>query len=176
MTTQPEAALWTPPSALKSQEPDALEALKAVSLFAELRPAELKKILRIMHKRVYQAGEVIFREGEPGAGMYVIQHGAVDVVIKLPDGGEKVLVSLGDKQFFGELALLDDAPRSATCVARQKTELLGFFVPDLEDLVDRDARLGSRVLWNVAKLMAGRMRALNETLRAQRTTPAPEQK
>jgi CRP/FNR family transcriptional regulator, cyclic AMP receptor protein len=171
----PEAALWTPPTALKDPEPDALEALKAVPLFAELRPAELKKVLRIMHQRAYQAGEVIFREGEPGAGMYVIKRGAVDIVIKTPDGAEKVLAQLADRQFFGEMALLDDAPRSATAVSTQRTELLGFFVPDLEELLERDARLGSRVLLHLGRLMAGRLRAMNEMVRAHRSAaPEPE--
>lgn len=164
----PEAELWKPPTATKDHEPDALEALKAVPLFAELRPAELKKVLRIMHQRTYQPGEVIFREGEPGAGMYVIKHGAVNIVIQLPDGTEQVLAQLADRQFFGELALLDDAPRSATAVAMQRTELLGFFVPELEELLQRDAWLGSRVLLHLGRLMASRLRAMNETLRAQR--------
>jgi len=170
--TEPEAALWKPPAPPKDHEPDALEALRAVPLFADLRPAELKKMLRIMHKRSYQAGEVIFREGEPGAGMYLIQRGAVDIIIRLPDGSERVLAQLTDRQFFGEMALLDDAPRSASAVARQPTELLGFFVPDLEGLLDRDARMASRVLWRLARLMASRTRELNEALRAQRAAPA----
>jgi len=171
LMNEPEAALWKPPAPPKDHEPDAIEALRAVPLFADLHPAELKKMLRIMHKRSYLAGEIIFREGEPGAGMYLIQRGAVDIVIQLPDGSERVLAALADRQFFGEMALLDDAPRSASAVARQPTELLGFFVPDLEDLLDRDARMASKVLWRLARLMASRTREMNDALKAQRVAP-----
>lgn len=170
---EPEAALWAPPGLNKDNEPDALETLRAVPLFEHLRTIQLKKILRIMHERTYQAGEVIFREGDPGAGMFIIRHGAVNIVIRMPDGAEKVIAEMTDRQFFGEMALLEDVPRSATAVATQKTRLLGFFEPDLESLLERDAAVGSRVCWNLAKLMANRLRAMNETLKAQRQlTPA----
>ena len=165
--TQPEAALWTPPATQKDLEPDALEALRAVPLFAELKKGELKRLLRIMHERTYQPGEVIFREGDPGAGMYIIKKGAVRVVISVP-GGERELIKLADRQFFGEMALLDDAPRSASAVAVERTELLGFFESDLEGLIERDAKLGSGILWNLARLLAARLRTSNEGLKAQR--------
>ncbi|MEW5848227.1 MAG: cyclic nucleotide-binding domain-containing protein [Myxococcota bacterium] len=164
-----EAALWNPPASTRSAEPEGLAALRAVPLFHELKDGELKKILRLLHERTYQPGEVVFREGEPGAGMYIIKRGVVDIVIKLADGTEKVIASLTDKQFFGEMALLESAPRSATCVVRQRTELLGIFQPDLQTLIERDSRLGSKVLWNLATLMAGRVRAMTESMRAQRT-------
>ncbi len=163
-----EAALWTPPVTEKDRQPQALDALRAVPLFADLKDSELKKLLRLLHERTYQAGEVVFREGDPGAGMYVIKRGAVNIVIRAPDGGERVIASLGDQQFFGEMALLEDVPRSATCVATAKTELLGFFEPDLEGLIERDAKLGSRILWRLARMMATRLRVMNETVKATR--------
>ena len=166
--SETEIALWTPLPGLQAAPPDAAEALRQVPLFAGLSKGELKKMARLLHQRTYQPGEVIFREGDPGAGMYVVQRGHVRIVIRLPDGSEKALATLEDKQFFGEMALLEDAPRSASAVAVDRTELLGFFQPDLESLIERDSRLGSRVLWNLAKLMAGRLRATNEALRAQR--------
>ncbi|MGQ0506464.1 MAG: cyclic nucleotide-binding domain-containing protein [Myxococcaceae bacterium] len=163
-----EAALWTPPSNEKDRQPKAIEALRAVPLFAEMNDGELKKILRLLHQRTYQPNEVVFREGDPAAGMYIIMRGSVNIVARMPDGSERILAQLGERQFFGEMALLEDEPRSASCVALEKTELLGFFEPDLDALVQRDARLGSRILWHLARLMAGRLRAMNETLKAQR--------
>lgn len=162
-----EAALWTPPAALEKPEPSASDALRAVPLFADLKGSELKRLLRIMHERTYQPGEVIFREGDPGAGMYIIKRGVVSIVIRVA-GGEREIAKLTDRQFFGEMALLEDAPRSASSVAADRTELIGFFEPDLETLLERDAKLGSKVLWNLAKLMATRVRLANEALRAHR--------
>jgi CRP/FNR family cyclic AMP-dependent transcriptional regulator len=167
----PEAALWAPVPKESDQEPSALEALQAVPLFADLRRGELRQVLRICHLRTYQPGEVIFREGDPGYGMYVLHRGAVDIVIRT-EAGERALAQLGDRQFFGEMSLLDGSPRSASAVAKDRTQLVGFFQPDLETLIERDPRLGSRICWNLARLMASRLRAMNEGLRAQRPVAA----
>lgn len=166
--SETEIALWAPVQVGEKRKPDVLEALREVPLFQGLSTGELKKLSRLLHARTYQAGEVIFREGDPGAGMYLVQQGEVAIVIRLADGGERQLACLSERQFFGEMALLEDAPRSASAVARVRTELLGFFEPDLEGLIERDSRLGSRVLWNLARLMASRLRASNAAQRGGR--------
>jgi CRP/FNR family transcriptional regulator, cyclic AMP receptor protein len=167
-----EAALWVPPKMDGDAEPDILAALKQVPLFDHLSARDLKKIGRLLHERTYQPGEVIFREGDPGAGMFIVRHGRVNIVIHRPDGSEQLLTPIGERQFFGEMALLESAPRSASAVAAEKSELLGFFEPDLESLIERDAKLGSKVVWNLARLMAYRLRGMNETVRKQRQEEA----
>lgn len=163
-----EATLWIPPKTGQHGEPDAIAALKAVPLFSDLSSRELKKVVRLLHEREYQPGEVIFREGEPGHGMYVINKGAVRIVVKTVTG-EQELTVLTAPQFFGEMALLEDAPRSASSVAIERTSLLGFFEPDLEGLIERDSELGSKILWRLARMMAARLRATNEKFKEQRT-------
>ncbi|HYV47653.1 MAG TPA: cyclic nucleotide-binding domain-containing protein [Myxococcaceae bacterium] len=167
-----EAALWVPPKMAGDAEPDILAALKQVPLFDHLSNRDLKKIGRMLHERTYQPGEVIFREGDPGAGMFIVRKGKVNIVIGRPDGTEQLLTPIGERQFFGEMALLEAAPRSASAVAAEKSELLGFFEPDLESLIERDSKLGSKVVWNLARLMAYRLRGMNETLRKQRQEEA----
>jgi CRP-like cAMP-binding protein len=167
-----EAALWVPPKLEGDAEPDMLDALKQVPLFDQLSTRDLKKILRILHERTYQPGEVVFREGDPGAGMFIVRKGKVNIVIKRPDGSEQILSPIAERQFFGEMALLESAPRSASAVASEKCELLGFFQPDLESLIERDSKLGSKVVWNLARLMASRLRGMNDVLRQQRQAEA----
>ena len=165
-----EAALWAPPQdARGGGEPAALQALKTVPLFDGLTRPQLRKLLRVLHERVYERDEIIFREGRLGAGMYVIRTGTVRIVLTLPSGEDRLVAELGPGHFFGEMALLEEAPRSATCVANERTELLGFFQPDLDGLIERDSRLGSRVLWNLARLLASRVRIMNESLKAERS-------
>lgn len=167
-----EAALWVPPKMEGDAEPDILAALKQVPLFDHLSGRDLKKISRLLHERTYQPGEVIFREGDPGAGMFIVRKGKVNIVIQRPDGTEQLLTPITERQFFGEMALLESAPRSASAVAAEKSELLGFFEPDLESLIERDSKLGSKVVWNLARLMASRLRGMNELLRKQRQEAA----
>lgn len=167
-----EVALWKPPLTDAGSAADELATLREVPLFKDLQEADLRRVMKLLHARQYAPNEVVFREGQTGAGMYIIQHGEVDIVMRLPDGSEKPLVTLKDRQFFGELALLESAPRSATCVVRKPSHLLGLFQSDLEQLIERDSRLGARVLWNLARLTGARLRDLSDSVR-RNATAAP---
>lgn len=160
-----EIALWKPPADGSVAE-DELAALRAFPLFKGLKDAELKRLRKMLHVRQFAPDEVVFRQGQTGAGMYLIQKGEVDIVLRRDDGSEVKLTTLVDRQFFGELALLEEAPRSASCVVRKPSVLLGIFQSDLEMLVERSSRLGARVLWNLARLTGVRLRELSDSMRA----------
>jgi CRP-like cAMP-binding protein len=168
-----EAALWKPPAAPATSEDD-LAMLRQVPLFKDLRDADLKRVTKLLHVRQYAADEVVFREGQTGAGVYIIKQGEVDIVTRKPDGTEMRLVTLRPGQFFGELALLESAARSATAVVRQNGLLLGLFQSDLERLVERDAKLGARIIWNLARLTGARLRELSDSVRARASSPEPK--
>jgi CRP-like cAMP-binding protein len=168
-----EVALWKAPASLAASK-DELAVLRNVPLFRELKDAELKRVMKVLHERTYSAGEVVFREGQTGAGVYLIKSGEVDICTRREDGSELKLVTLHEGQFFGELALLEAAPRSATSVVKKPTVLLGMFQSDLEHLVDRDSKLGARVIWNLARLTGARLRELSESVRAAKSAPAKE--
>ena len=125
-------------------------------------------------ERRYEPNEVVFREGQTGAGVYIIKDGAADIVLRLADGSEQCVVSLHSGQFFGELALLESSPRTATCVVRKPTVLLGLFQPDLEQLLERNAKLGARVVWNLARMTGLRLRELSDLMRS-RAEAEPKQ-
>ncbi|MEK6645465.1 MAG: cyclic nucleotide-binding domain-containing protein [Candidatus Firestonebacteria bacterium] len=131
--------------------------LKNISIFKDLTWIELKKLETIIHERTYAPEEVIFYEGEPGAGMYIIKKGAV-AIIKKSESKETKIGQLKDGEFFGELSLLDEFSRSATAKAIEKTEILGFFRPDLLGLIKRDPKLGSKILLVLAKMIGERLR------------------
>lgn len=166
-----EIALWKPPTNLAVTNEE-LAALRSVPLFAELRDADLKRVMKMLHVRHYAVGEVVFREGQSGVGMYIIKSGEVDIVARLDDGSETRLVALTDRHFFGELALLDSTPRTATAVVRKPTVLLGLFQSDLEHLIERNSALGARVMWNLARLTGARLRDLTSTVRARAVAKA----
>ncbi len=93
-------------------------------LFSRLAPAELEKVAALLRRRRYRAGEPVFREGDPGTALYVVDTGEIKILLGGADGKEVVLSLLGPGEFVGELALLDGEPRSADAVATVPSELL----------------------------------------------------
>ncbi len=101
--------------------------IEACELFNELGPAELQFIRQVAQHRRYLAGQEVFSEGDPGDGLYVVADGVVEVSGVITAGHRCILARFGPGDFFGELALVDNKPRSATAVALQPTTL--YFVP-----------------------------------------------
>ncbi|OGF45152.1 MAG: hypothetical protein A2231_03055 [Candidatus Firestonebacteria bacterium RIFOXYA2_FULL_40_8] len=135
--------------------------LEKIPIFSDLNLVELNKIEIITHEREYMDGEQVFHEKEPGAGMYIVRSGSIKLSKKTVVG-EKELTTLKTGDFFGEIALLDESPRSATAVASGKTKILGFYRPDFLELLKRDPRLGSKVLLQLSQMIAKRLRATTD--------------
>lgn len=100
--------------------------------------------------REYQPGEVLFREGEPGDTMLVIQAGAVHIT-KRVSGEEKLLAVLGAGEFLGELAILNSKPRTATATAVEPTRCLLIEAKTLEAMVTKNAEISLRLIKKLAK-------------------------
>ena len=141
------------------------EILQNIPLFRDLTPKELKTLERVVHARTYEAGETVFMENEPGAGMYVIRSGRIDVVLKHNTLNPIILAELEPGDFFGEMALLGDSSRSATAVARERSELIGFFHPDLVEIINLHPVTGSKITFGLAKTLSERLRYTNTQLR-----------
>lgn len=141
------------------------EILKNIPLFRELMPKELAILEGVVHTRTYKAGEPIFVEGEPGAGMYVIRSGRIEIVIKNQSEGQTTLAELEPGDFFGETALLGDMARSATAIAREQSELIGFFHPDLLEIINLHPVMGAKITFGLAKTLSERLRYTNAQLR-----------
>ncbi len=110
-----------------------------VPLFAELDAGEISDIMELLRAQVAEAGEVIVRAGDPAHSMYFIAAGEVEVALK------KKRLRLGIGQFFGEVAVLRRARRSATATAISRTNLLVLDAQDLHALMSRDPRVAKRV-------------------------------
>ena len=134
-----------------------------IPLFEDLTGRELGAVQRLLHRRDYVAGESIFVQGEPGLGMYIIVRGAVSIQSE-PSGRE--LVELGNGDFFGEIALLNEVIRTATARAKSDCTLLSLFQPDLLSLLDRNPRLGVKVLLALARLVGLRLVEVSDEVEA----------
>ena len=139
-------------------------ALSNVLVFNGLSRKELREVENIIHRREYQAGEAIFHQGDPGLGMYIIIQGRVQIVNNQDPDNSILYSELGDGDFFGDLALVDEADRSATALASADTRIIAFFRPELKDILTRFPSLGNKILMNLVKVTAQRLRKTNDLL------------
>lgn len=98
------------------------DALSAVPLFAGLDDAGLAGLIAGMRVRRFRRGETVFHVGDPGDALFIVINGAIKITLPADTGDEAILATLRPGDFFGELALLDGAPRSATAIAIEPTE------------------------------------------------------
>jgi CRP-like cAMP-binding protein len=143
----------------KKQKEHVLTVLKNIPMFSDLSIRELVSIERILHRRSYAAEEVVFSQGTMGVGMYIIVEGGVQI---LHEPSDQIIAELSDGEFFGELALLDEAPRSATAVATRQSRVLGFFQSDLLGLTERNPRLGVKIILRLSRIIGKRLVSSNE--------------
>lgn len=148
----------------KKRDDDSATLLKKVPIFSDLKPKELAEVEKIVHRRKYIKGEPVIRMGDPGLGMYIIVKGLVEITEEGKNASSTTLATLKDGSFFGDLALLDEAPRSASAIALEDSDIIGFFRPDFLDLLYRKPKLGIKVLFALAKVIGERLRLTNELL------------
>jgi CRP-like cAMP-binding protein len=98
--------------------------LEKVPLFGQLGPVDLQRVLELARERAYPKNSVILFEDDPGDALYVVATGQVKVVLIGEDGREVILSVLGEGEFFGEMALIDDEPRSAHVIAMEDSTLV----------------------------------------------------
>jgi CRP-like cAMP-binding protein len=151
-----------------STEDDIISTLRIIPLFHDMTYAELKEFRKIIHRRVFKENEPIFWEGEPGVGMYIVKAGSVGIYKISSDRDKKEIAVLSPGEFFGELALLDESPRSATCIARENCEIIGLFRPDLFNILAQKPRLGNKFLLQLAIVIGERLKGTNKELYALR--------
>jgi len=148
----------------KNKEDNIFTTLKKVPIFSDLTPKELTEVEKIVHRRRYKKNETIIHAGDPGLGMYIIVNGSVEIVEEDEKAGKRTLAKLSDGSFFGDMALLDEDPRSASAIALVDSDIMGFFRPDFLDLIYRKPKLGIKVLLALARVIGERLRHTNELL------------
>jgi len=123
--------------------------LKRVPLFAGLDNKELQQIATSMRERRFRAGDTVTQEGAGGVGFFVVQEGEADVKV----GGESK-GSVGPGDYFGEIALINESPRTATLTARTDMVCYGMTPWDFRPLVESN----STIAWKLLTAMAEKMR------------------
>ncbi|HEV7126085.1 MAG TPA: Crp/Fnr family transcriptional regulator [Ktedonobacterales bacterium] len=135
-----------------------MEYLAQVPMFADLDLQSLREVASLMHRRTFQAGEVIFHRGDPGQIMYLIRRGKVKISLTSVDGQEVALALLGRGEYFGELALLDGQPRSADTIAIEEVEAFWLQRADFIRTVTHHPHIAIEVM----NVLARRLRLTDE--------------
>jgi CRP-like cAMP-binding protein len=139
-------------------------ALKNNILFQDLSEGELKFLENIVHVRHFHASEPVFRQSEIGVGMYIIVKGRVEIFVT--DGTASVeeshnifITQLLANDFFGELSLVEEnGRRTASATARDETTLIGFFKPDLMEILKRSPSAGIKILFRLSEVLGRRLK------------------
>ena len=145
-----------------TEEADLKSSLKSIPLFNELTKSDLNALIKITHSRNYVAGEYIFRQADPGIGLYLIREGEVEIKRINSFDVEHTLAVFNRGDFFGELALVDGEKRSASAVAKSTCKVYVIFKPDLDEFIEKYPRKGIKILTGISTMIALRLRTLNE--------------
>ena len=146
-----------------SPELDRIKFLKTIPFFNELTHRQLKTVSDIMFERNFEPDELIFMEGQPGAALFLILDGKVAVEM-CRENNTTILAILESGAFLGEMALLNEAPRSANARSLERTHALALYRNDLGRLIQRDPQTSCQIYRALASIVGDRLRSTNELL------------
>jgi CRP-like cAMP-binding protein len=138
----------------------ASDVLKRVPLFADLSEVELARFGEVAREREYPKNSVILFEDDPGDALYIVATGQVKVVLIGEDGREVILSVLSDGDFFGEMALIDDEPRSAHVIAMKDSQLLVLRREDFQAQLEHHPKIALKLL----RVLVQRLRRADEKI------------
>lgn len=155
--------LWT--NIFRKKDEDTLGwFLGTVPVFAELRGRELAFLESLVHIRRYAAGDIVFAEGDPGSGMYVLRTGSVRIFTRTA-GVEEELALLGPGDFFGETTLTAPATRSASARTLENSELIGLFRADLLGVAEKYPAIANKILLGLTRIVSERLQSAGQEIR-----------
>jgi len=142
-----------------------LTSVKESPLFKGLTDEEFGQLFPIFDEKNVTEGKTVFVENMPGESLYVIESGTIKISKMLSEGDENILVTLGKGEIFGEMAVLDGAPRSATARVVEEASLLFVKKTDFDLLCEKSPKLGIKLVKNIVSNFAQRIRQNNEDFR-----------
>jgi CRP/FNR family transcriptional regulator, cyclic AMP receptor protein len=143
-----------------------LAILKGLHIFKDVDNSALIQLGRLCKERIYDHQEIIIEEGTIGNSMMVIASGEVRVSQKPGPEAEETLVILKKGDVFGEMALLEDLPRSATIIAHSNVIALEISREDFLSYIKKDCQNGVEILLKLSRILSSRLRQTDDKLKA----------
>ncbi len=135
--------------------------LGEVAIFSDLDPDEHARIAGLLSRVELKHGTRLFSEGDPGSTLYIVESGRCAITVQLPNGQELDITEFTRGDFFGEMSIFEDAPRSASCYAREDAVLLSLREDDLHALIERHPALAIKVMFRMMVATAERLTQTN---------------
>ncbi len=145
---------------------DVIALLRTATIFADLDESELGRVAELCRSQLFMPGEFVFREGEPGNRLFLIVEGEVRISRIIPGSGEEALAVLRPGALFGEMSVFDRSERSTDAVSNGGATCLTITRSDFDLLLDFDRELANKVLRSCVRMLSGRLRATNDSLRS----------
>ncbi len=140
--------------------------IEDMKIFQYLSKSEIASVSKVLNRSSYNAGEIIFKEGDEGNTMFMVSRGCVSILLDIGKGQRKKRVASFSKGvFFGDMAILEEKPRSATAIAEEDTELYGFTKDDFLQLLEETPKIASKIQLGIARELSGRLRSTSDEVR-----------
>lgn len=139
---------------LDPQTREIAEVLQAVPAFRSLSSTALYAMAAATHRRTYRRGESLYYEGDPGLGLYVVESGRVRLFSDADPGHQRDLCEVEAHDMFGVVSLLGDFRRLETAETITEARVLGFFRPDLKNVMRRSPKAGGEIVMALARRVA----------------------
>ncbi|MCP4220614.1 MAG: cyclic nucleotide-binding domain-containing protein [bacterium] len=143
-----------------------LSILKGLDMFCEVAYQPLVELSNLFEERIFNQGEIIFREGSIGNSMMVITSGEVRVSQTAGGQAEEALIVLKEGDIFGEMALIEDLPRSAGSIAHTNIIALEISRENFMLYMEKQPAAGVKILLRLARILSGRLRETDNKLKA----------
>ena len=137
--------------------------LQRVSLFQGISRREFGHLFQTLVCRSYGPGEILFHEGDAGRALFILESGHVEVSRKAKKEGSARMAVLNPGDYFGEISLLDERPRTATAAAMEPVVVYLLYKAELEKMMKSAPHIGAAIMTHLATLLAARLRSLTDS-------------
>jgi len=144
---------------------EAFDVIRSSIMLQGITDAEFARLAEFCEERQMAEGTTVFIENMPGESLFLIRKGTIRVSKMFAEGDEKTLVVLGPEDIFGEMAVVDGLPRSATARVAEDADLISLRKKDFESLCKSDPELALKLVMNIMRVFSKRVRETNDEYR-----------
>ena len=135
-----------------------IDFLKKNKLFDKIPRRDLIYVLEALQERTYVKGETVFSEGDIGRALFMVMAGKIDLLKKMPDGSQKKVASINPGEFFGEMSLIEELPRTTSAIVSEDASMFLLFKVKLDSMLYSRPSIGVHISTRLAKIISARLR------------------